>query len=199
MNSFYRTYGLIGVLRLVLFKIRTFFIAPQARLIRFPIEIRNRKNIRIGKSLTTGFRCRIEAYPENTEEVCLQLGDFIEMNDDVHITARKKVVIGNHVLMASKIYISDCAHGNYSGDIEHDSPEVPTSQRALTANDVIIEDNVWIGEFVSILPGVKIGKGSIIGTMSVVTKSIPPYCIAVGSPAKVIKRYNFNTKRWEKE
>jgi len=55
---------------------------------------------------------------------------------------------------------------------------------------------VWIGEFVSILPGVKIGKGSIIGANTVVTKSIPENCIAIGAPAKIIKSYNFDLKRW---
>ena len=48
------------------------------------------------------------------------------------------------------------------------------------------------------LQGVTIGEGSIIGAMSVVTKDIPPYTIAVGSPAKLIKRYNFKTKKWDK-
>ena len=62
----------------------------------------------------------------------------------------------------------------------------------------MLNSNVWIGEFVSILPGVTIGMGSIIGTMSVVTKSIPPYSIAVGSPAKVIKVYDFENKKWVK-
>lgn len=63
----------------------------------------------------------------------------------------------------------------------------------------MIEDNVWIGEFVSILPGVTIGKNSIIGTMSVITKDIPANCIAVGSPVNVIKKYSFEKKIWEKE
>ena len=49
-----------------------------------------------------------------------------------------------------------------------------------------------------ILQGVTIGEGSIIGAMSVVTKDIPPYTIAVGSPAKLIKRYNFENKKWDK-
>jgi lipopolysaccharide O-acetyltransferase len=54
----------------------------------------------------------------------------------------------------------------------------------------IIEDNVWLGEFVSILPGVTIGKGNIIGANSVVTQDIPPYSIAVGTPARVAKRFD---------
>jgi lipopolysaccharide O-acetyltransferase len=69
----------------------------------------------------------------------------------------------------------------------------------LYSSPVIIEENVWIGEYVSILPGVTIGRGSIIGSMSVVNKNIPAFCIAVGAPAKVIKRYNFTTNKWEKE
>ena len=52
---------------------------------------------------------------------------------------------------------------------------------------VVIEDNVWIGEHSTILKGMTIGKGSIIGCHSVVTKDIPPYCIAARNPAKVVK------------
>lgn len=61
----------------------------------------------------------------------------------------------------------------------------------------MIDDNVWLGELVCIMPGVTVGKGSIVGAHSVVTHDIPPYSIAVGSPAKVIKQYNFSTKIWE--
>ena len=68
----------------------------------------------------------------------------------------------------------------------------------LDSRPVFIEDNVWIGEFVSVLPGVRIGEGSVIGTMSVVTHDIPPFSIAVGSPARVIKRFNFATSCWER-
>ena len=63
---------------------------------------------------------------------------------------------------------------------------------------VIIGNNVWIGEGAAILSGVKIGEGSIIGTNSVVLKDIPPNSIAVGSPAKVIKKYDFDKKEWIK-
>ena len=62
---------------------------------------------------------------------------------------------------------------------------------------VILEDNVWIGDNVTVLPGVTIGKGSIIGSNAVVSKSIPPYSIAVGIPARVIKQWNPENQRWE--
>jgi lipopolysaccharide O-acetyltransferase len=107
----------------------------------------------------------------------------------------EKVKIGNNVLIASKVFISDHSHGRYDG-IDQDSPDTIPKDRKLFCKPVIIEDNVWIGEFVSILPGVTIGKGSIIGTMSVVNKSIDAYSIAVGCPARVIKRYDFDQKKW---
>jgi lipopolysaccharide O-acetyltransferase len=120
------------------------------------------------------------------------------MNDYVHIAAMKRVEIGNNVLMASKIYISDCMHGDYSGVKDDSDPMTPPIEREDSTEPVRIEDNVWIGESVSILPGVVIGIGSIIGANSVVAKSIPPYVIAVGIPAKPIKKYNLTTKKWEK-
>jgi lipopolysaccharide O-acetyltransferase len=63
---------------------------------------------------------------------------------------------------------------------------------------VIIEDNVWIGEQVSVLLCVTIGRGSINGANSVVSKSIPSGCIAVGIPARVVKKFNYNNSQWEK-
>jgi lipopolysaccharide O-acetyltransferase len=62
---------------------------------------------------------------------------------------------------------------------------------------VIIGDNVWIGEFVSILSGAIIGEGSIIGCNSVVNREIPPHSIAVGSPARVVKQFCFEENKWK--
>lgn len=191
-------YGIYGFFKLVINYMKTKFVIPNARLLRFPIDIRGKRNIKFGDGLTTGVGCRIEAYPLNKKSIVLEIGENVEMNDNVHITAVDKVLIGNNVLMASKIYISDSSHGSYTGDEFDSDPNSFPKERPLKNKSVIIEDNVWLGEFVSILPGTKIGRGSIIGTMSVVTKDIPPYCIAVGMPAKPIKRYNFETKHWEK-
>jgi len=119
-----------------------------------------------------------------------------EINDYVHIGAINSVTIGNNVLIASKVFISDHNHGFYGIDGKHDHPDTIPKDRELSCAPVVIGDNVWIGEFVSVLPGVTIGDGSIIGSMSVVTKNIPPYSIAIGSPAKVIKQFDATTKTW---
>ena len=191
----YKRYGFLGSIRLALCLIYTKIFYPSARLIRLPFDIRNRRYIYIGKGFTTGVGCRIEAYPQSGKDKVLLFGDNIEINDYVHISAGEKIVIGNNVLIASKVFISDINHGNYTG-IDQDNPMSIPNSRALSTKSIEIKDNVWIGEGVCIMSGVTIGFGCIIGASSVVTKSIPDYCIAVGTPAKVIKKYDFEKNEW---
>lgn len=192
-----KRYGLIGSLRLLCSLIYTKIFFKNARLIRLPFDIRNSKFIKIGRGFTTGFGCRIEAFPfeDSMEKICIVIGNDVQLNDYVHIGAVGDIHIGNNVLIASKVYISDHNHGGYDKN-KSDSPLIPPINRKQIVKPVRIEDNVWIGESVCILPGTSIGFGSVIGAMSVVTKNIPPYSIAVGSPAKVIKTYNFEKQYW---
>lgn len=125
-------------------------------------------------------------------------GNDVQINDYVHISAIEKVDIGNNVLMASHIYISDNSHGYYDGSNCDSSPLTPPKDRAYKVAPVKIGDNVWLGEGVIVMPGVEIGSGCVIGAHSIVNKSIPSNCIAVGSPAKVIKKYSQQTGKWEK-
>lgn len=190
-------YGWLGMCRLVMSVIYTKLFFRNARLIRLPFDIRNQQNIRIGDHFTSGFGCRLEAHPlkSGSREICLFIGRNVEINDYVHIAAGKEVRIGDNVLIASKVFISDINHGTYTG-ADQDSPLTPPNSRALSSKPVIISDNVWLGEGVCIMAGVKIGAGSIIGAGSVVTKDIPANCIAVGSPAKVVKEYCFSQNGW---
>ncbi|MCK5704637.1 MAG: hypothetical protein KAI29_25970 [Cyclobacteriaceae bacterium] len=186
------------MLRLLCYYIRTKLFFQSSRLIRFPIEIRGKRYIDFGKQLTTGVGCRIEGFPLNNKGKIIKFGNNIEINDYVHIAGIKSITIGDNVLIASKVFISDIQHGNYTGSKEHDSPNSRPNDRLLSANPVTIEENVWIGENVTILKGVTIGKGSIIGANSVVTKSIPKGTIATGIPAKAVKKFNENSNKWEK-
>lgn len=115
----------------------------------------------------------------------VQIGHFF------HCVALKEVHIGEDVLIADKVFISDCTH-NYS-DINRSIIESGISH----IGNVNIGADSWIGEGVSIL-GVSIGKHCIIGANSVVTKDIPDYCLAAGNPAKIIKRYDANSDSWVK-
>lgn len=115
----------------------------------------------------------------------------------MHISSIEKVEIGDNVLMASFVYISDNSHGCYKGIEQDIPPTIPPIKRKYFVSPVSIGRNVWIGENVMIMPGVDIGEGSVIGAHSVVTKSIPANSIAVGSPAKVIKQYSPSLKMWK--
>jgi acetyltransferase-like isoleucine patch superfamily enzyme len=196
--SFYKIYGFYGTIKMIVNLLKTRLFYAKARLIRFPIDIRGQRFIEFNRGFTTGVGCRLEAYPVDGISKVLKFGNNVQVNDYIHITAMKQVSIGNNTLIASKVYISDCSHGSYNGNEFDSSPLTKPIERPYQIKPVTIENNVWIGEFVTILPGVTIGQGSIIGANSVVSKSIPANCIAVGSPAKPIKKFNFETQCWEK-
>jgi acetyltransferase-like isoleucine patch superfamily enzyme len=106
-----------------------------------------------------------------------------------HITCVRSVTIGNFVLTANNVYISDNLH-------EYKDITKPIILQPITfKRAVLIGDGCWIGENVSII-GASIGKNSVIGAGSVVTHDIPDYSVAVGVPAKVIKRFDLNLQKW---
>lgn len=108
-----------------------------------------------------------------------------------HVGACEYVEIGENVLIAGRVYISDHNH-RFS---EIDKPIL--AQGIEAGGKVVIEENAWLGEGCVILPGVTVGKNSIIGSNAVVTKDVPPYSIAVGIPAKIIKQYDQLSKEWK--
>ncbi|MCL4145079.1 UNVERIFIED_CONTAM: hypothetical protein GTU68_007960 [Idotea baltica] len=119
------------------------------------------------------------------------IGDDCVIHPFVHIGASLSVTIGKKCLFASGVYVTDHDH-------DWTNPDVPVIDSSkLLAAPVVIGSGVWLGERVAILKGVSIGDGAIIGTGAVVTKDIPSYSIAVGSPARVVKQYDRDAKRWK--
>lgn len=121
-----------------------------------------------------------------------EIGNYVCIGKYNNITKAK---IGNYCSLANNISI---------GQGEHDKSRVSTSSLfysapydELTQNSCIIGNDVWIGVDSIILRGVTIGDGAIIGANSVVTKDIPPFAVAVGSPAKVI-HYRFDEEKQKK-
>ncbi len=108
-----------------------------------------------------------------------------------HIVAINSIEIEDDVLIANKVYISDNYHGFESLKIPYHLQEVKSKA------PVKIGKNCWIGENCSII-SCTLGDNVIIGANSVVTKDIPSNSMAVGSPAKVIKKFNIETNIWEK-
>jgi acetyltransferase-like isoleucine patch superfamily enzyme len=178
---------------LSLFYTKLFY--KNARLMRRPVYMRGKSSISYGEGLTTGHGCRFDL-PGDKKKTLL-IGEKCEMGDYTHIVAHERVEIGNNVLIASKVFISDTSHGVYSGE----NPSLPTeypNNRSLVTAPVKIGDRVWIGENVVILSGVTIGEGAIIGANSLVNKDVEENSIVAGSPAKLIKRWNKSDKTWDK-
>lgn len=170
-----------------------------ARLIRRPIYVRGKKFFKYDKGFTTGYGCRLEMFDIHSTNIpTLIIGKNCKIGDHVHIAAGENVVIGDNCLFASKIYISDICHGDYSDSESASNPNTPPDERKLSTNKVAIGNNVWLGDNVCILPGVTIGNGCIIGANSVVNRDIPTNSIAVGAPAKVVKKYDDEKRIWLK-
>ncbi|MDZ4666346.1 MAG: acyltransferase [bacterium] len=101
------------------------------------------------------------------------------------------VSIGNHVILAQNIVMSGLNHG-------YEDINLPIHKQKVSMQPIFIEDDSWIGANVVVTAGVTIGKHSVVAAGAVVTKSIPPFSIAVGNPARVIKQYNANSGVWER-
>lgn len=148
------------------------------------------KSISIGNNVVLGRQGRLTAwniYLKQEFTPLIKLGDNVSIGDNFHITAINYIEIGNNVLMGQKVTITDNSHGL----IELAEISIAPSLRNLVSKgSVIIEDNVWIGDKVTILSGVNIGRGSIIAANAVVTKDVPKNCVVGGIPAKIIKIIN---------
>lgn len=188
-------YSLFNLIETCLSYIFTKLFFPGARLVRRPIYIRGKNGIVYQKGLTTGHGCRIDA---SNKEKTLYIGKDARFGDYVHINAEEKIVIGDNILIASKVFISDTNHGCYNGDCQS-SPETNPSLREDHTTPIFIGDNVWIGENVVILPGSKIGNGCIIGANTLINgNEFPDNTMIVGIPGKIIKIYNTQTRIWER-
>ena len=157
-----------------------------------PLRIQGPKNISIGKGVKINEQAWLAAWPlTNKEYAKLIIEDNATLGDFNHIWATHQIIIGKRVLTANHVYISDNLH-DYK-----DVNKAIVCQPIVQLSDVKIGDGAWIGENVCII-GASVGKNSVIGANSVVTHDIPDYSVAVGSPAKVIKRYDFDRKSWRK-
>ena len=159
-----------------------------------------------GKGTTICKRTRIDVLPFQT----FNLGDYSTVEDfatinngvgAVNIGNNSRigignviigpVTIGNNVILAQNIVMSGLNH-NYT-DVG-----TPIYLQGETVAIITIEDDCWIGANAVITAGVTLGKHCVVAGGTVVTKNIPPFSVAVGNPARVIKKYNFETKVWEK-
>ena len=157
---------------------------PPVRLLRGGKYISIGNNVLIGKNVTL---TAWDHFGKQRFHPQIFIGSNSSIGDDSHVTAINGIWIGNNVRSGKKILITDNAHGVSALEL---MDLAPNKRPLYSKGPVIIEDNVWIGEKASIMSGVHIGKGSIVGANSVVTKDVPPYCVVAGIPAKIVKQMN---------
>jgi acetyltransferase-like isoleucine patch superfamily enzyme len=131
---------------------------------------------------------------ENSCAVCTWHGDVI-LKEGASIGIGS-VVIGPVTIGDNSTSGQNCFIGGQSHIFQNVSKDF--LRQGEKTKHVVIGKNVWIGSNAVILLGVKIGDTSVIGAGSTVVEDIPPYSVAVGNPARVIKRYNFETEKWER-
>lgn len=166
------------------------------------------KKIKIGKKCYIGKNVKIS----NTKNVILQNNvsirpnvdifcESIKIGNNVDIGVRNRiggnVIIGNNVLFGPNNYIASNTHNYENVDVAimfQGASNINKNNRGYLE----IKDDSWIGTNCAIIGDIVIGKHCVIGANSVVTKDVPDYCVVAGNPAKIIKKYNFNTKKCEK-
>jgi acetyltransferase-like isoleucine patch superfamily enzyme len=159
-------------------------------LILRPLALDGKKNIELGTHVIVQEQSWLAAVPLTGQTPNLIIGDDCVIGHFNHIYATQSIVLENHVLTADKVYITDNLH-------QYSDPDTPIILQPIKQiNPVRIGEGSWLGENVCVI-GANIGKHCVIGANSVVTNDIPDYSVAVGAPAKVIKKYNFETQQWE--
>lgn len=117
-------------------------------------------------------------------------GKGTSLNTYTRVESGYKVQFGENVLIGPNVYISDRSH-------QYQNVNIPIMEQGYyEKGSLVIGSGTWIGIHACVLGNVKIGKGCVIGANAVVTKDIPDYCVVVGNPGKVIKKYDFALEKW---
>ncbi len=159
-----------------------------------------------GKGATIRRRSRVDVFPWNRFEIgkLTTIEDFTTVNNgsgDVILGDRVRVGIGSVIIgpvtmghgsgLGQHVFVAGFNHGYEDGSKN-------SSVQPLTIRPTVIEDEAHIGANSVVVAGVRIGKRVQVGAGSVVTKDIPPFSVAVGNPAKIVKQFNHETGKWEK-
>lgn len=176
------------------------FIAPQFDSLGTIPEIAHPRslvifgrNIHLGKYaqiICASDNCiRFTTWPSKQADAEIRIGDYCLISPGVRISAAQSIHIGDNCMLAANVTISDSDwHGIYN-----------RIRPFRCTKPVVIENNVWLGERVTVTKGVCIGENSVVGTGSVVTKDIPANSVAAGNPARIIKTINPNRRMLKRE
>ena len=174
------------------FYYRHFFrrIGPGSRIIK-PLRLKNVENMSIGSGVIIHKHCWLQTEPNPAQRPELVVGDGSIIGNFNHITCVERVIIEDRVLTADGVFISDHGHA-------YQNPDRPILEQGITAGKpVVIGRGSWIGENAAIM-SCRIGRNCVIGANSVVLNDVPDHSVAVGAPARIVRRLNQHTNLWER-
>ena len=146
------------------------------------------KKIHVGENTRIQSHAVLECWDKFGEQIfspSIKIGNNCKFGEYFHLTACNNITIGDGLLTGRFVLISDNSHGKLS---LAESKTPPSKRPLVSRGEIVIGNNVWLGDKVTILGGVHIGDNVIIGANSVVTKDIPSNSMAAGVPAKVLKQ-----------
>ncbi len=182
-----------SLLLVILFNALELYLGPRTL-------VRGAKHISFGRGVCARSNLWLEAvtsYGEEAFDPVIEIGDGVSFSDGVHISCVQRIVIKRHVLVGSRVYISDSGHGLYNGH-EQSQPDAPSRRRLARGGPVVIGENVCICANVIILGPVTIGDGAVICANSVIRRDVPPRTIVAGMPAVPVKEFREATNCWER-
>ena len=151
-------------------------------VIQLPVRISGEHRMSLGSGVFVGAGSWLQTLG-TSDDLLLEIGDGTSIAGNCVISAAVSVRIGRRVLIARGTYIADHSHA-------YERTDVPIADQGITnLRPVIVDDGAWIGENTVLTPGVTIGAGAIVAANAIVSSDIPPYSVAAGSPARVIRRF----------
>lgn len=160
-----------------------------ARLAR-TVQVYGWQDVRIGRHSMVCDDSQLNALNTPGAGPRIVIGDYCLLGRRNFLNAGSLLVFGDFCLTGSDCHFLGCDHA-------HDSPFVPyLAAGNAPGGTILLGANVWLGARVTVLKNVRIGHGSIVGAASVVTKDIPPFAVAAGSPSRVFKRFSTIRNAW---
>ncbi len=155
-------------------------------------EIINMQNILIGNDVTVardGWLFAITEYAQIKFSPEIEIGHKTYIGRRVTLSCANKIKIGKDVTIGDDVYIADCTHS-------YEDIATNVTKQKLLSGKIVIGDRAWIGKNSVILFDLEIGENAVVGANSFVNKSVPPYTVVCGNPAKPIKKYDFDKREW---
>jgi acetyltransferase-like isoleucine patch superfamily enzyme len=165
-------------------------------IIKKPYRIWNKDCIEVGKNVfivENSFFAVSKTFKDQKFTPKVKIGNNVRIGSNFFLSSIDNITIQDDVIISDRVFVSDHAH-------QYENINIPIIEQPLQAGgSVLIKAGSFVGVNAVIMPGVVIGRNSVVGASSVVTKNVPDFTVVGGIPAKIIKKYNSKTKTWGKK